>query len=202
VIVYIESNFIFELGLNREQREHCLALLDWCEAGYIDLRLAAFAIPEARRALRKREADRLDTVRMLKFQSGDSKRHSTEDVATIESAREALQSWTDREAEQINDVMRRLLYGRVTFISLDRAALHNDEIFRAVKVLPGDGDLLIFACVMTDLVLRRSTGDTATSLFVTGGTDFLNAKIHFKPYSCDLLTSYSAAVGRLKAQLE
>ena len=36
---------------------------------------------------------------------------------------------------------------------------------------------------------------------VRGDADFANARTYLQPYSCDLLTSYSAAVGRLKAQL-
>lgn len=68
------------------------------------------------------------------------------------------------------------------------------------KVLTGDGDLLNFASIIRDLDLRKSGGDAAPSVFITGDTDYANVRPFLQPYSCDLLTSYSAAVARLKGQ--
>lgn len=167
MIVYIETNFVFELGLGREEREYCNTLLQWSVDGRIDLRLPAYAVPEARRALRKREADRLAAVRALKTQRDDAKRHSAADAQTYDVAEQSLRTWTDREAEQVNALLLGL-YRWVKFIPLDRETLANDDAFRAVKVLRGDGDLLIFASIMSDLVLRKNTGDTTASIFVTG----------------------------------
>ena len=60
--------------------------------------------------------------------------------------------------------------------------------------------VLIFAPIMSDLVLRKNAGDMSASVFITGDADFANVRHWLQPYSCDLLTSYSAAVARLKGQ--
>ena len=197
MIVYIESNFVFELGLGRQEQHHCATLLEWSAARRIELRLPAFAIPESRQALRRRAADRLLAIRALKTQNEDARRHSSADIETYDSAERSLRAWTEREAAGITAMLVRL-YRQVTFISLDLDTLTTAELFRAVKVLNGDGDLLMFASVVHDLEQRKRRGDTAPSLFVTGDTDFERAKPYLRPYSCDLLTSYSAAVARLK----
>jgi hypothetical protein len=198
VIVYIESNFLFELGLARDGRDACETLLQWCEAGRIQLRLPAFAIPEVRGALRKREAGRLEAMRLLNAQRDDARRHSAADAPTFEAAQLALQMWTDREAEQIDQVMGRLLHGPAEFVELDHDALANDDLLRTVKALSGDGDLLIFACILRDLVRRRNAGDPSPSMFVTADADYRSVREWLRPYSCDLITSYSTAVARLK----
>ncbi len=200
MIVYVETNFIFELGFGRQEAEHCRLLLEWCKTGRIEVRLPAYALAESRRALRKRDASRLDAFRVLKTQSDDAKRHSAADAPILDLAQQTLRLWTDREAVQLNDLIRLLLYGPVKLLPLDSESLGNDEVFRAVKVLSGDGDLLIFASIMRDLVLRQSAGDVRPSCFVTMDAEFRSAKTFLKPYSCDLLTSYSAAVARLKGQ--
>lgn len=198
MIVYVETNFIFELGLGREQREHCRSLPELCEQGKGELRLPAYAIAETRGGLHKREKERLEAGLVLKAQRDDAKRHSAEDVPALESAQQSLRLWTAREAEQLDGLLRRLLYGQVKFVSLDHEGLQIEETLRPVKVLSGYGDLLILACILRDLVRRRNAGDTSPSFFVTSDADFRGAASFFRPYSCDLLTSYSAAVARLK----
>ena len=197
MIVYVETNFVCELGLARQEQRYCADLLRWCEEGRIDLRLPAFSIPEVRRAVRKRDEARLIAITALKKQRDDAKRHPAANSDTYALAEAALRAATEREAEQINSLIVGL-YRQVKILPLDAEALSNVEVFRAVNLLRGDGDVFIFASVMRDLTLRRSTGDTAPSLFITGDTDFRNTTHFLSVFSCDLLTSYSAAVARLK----
>lgn len=100
----------------------------------------------------------------------------------------------------MDDVAQELFHV-AKFVPLDFEALEHAYRLRELKALTGDADLFILASIIRDLDVRKSQGDTAPSLFVTGDADFANAKTYLQPYSCDLLTSYSAAVGRLKAQL-
>lgn len=200
MIVYVESNFVFELGLGRGERAYCSQLMEWCETERIELRLPACAIPEIRGALRKRNADRLTAIGKLKGQREDATRYSVSDAHTYRLAEEALRAATEREAQQINSLIAGL-YRLVKVVALDHEALWNAETFRAVKVLRGDGDIFVFASILRDLDLRRKTGDMAPSMFVTGDADFRNTTSFLTPYSCDLLTSYSAAVARLKVHI-
>ena len=199
MIVYVETNYLFELGLGRAQQESCRVLVNWCRAGRIGLRLPAFAIPEMHSAVRRRDGDRLDVIRGLKSQQGDARRHSA-DPSTYAIAEEGLRAWTLREGDQLK-ALALDLFRVATFLPLDFEALEITYRLRSLKVLTGDADLFILASIIRDLDVRKSQGDTSPSLFVTGDADFANAKTYLQPYSCDLLTSYSAAVGRLKAEL-
>lgn len=202
MIVYLESNFVFELGLGRGEHGYCSELLRWCETGRIELRLPACVIPEVRGALRKRNADRFNAIRALNAQREDANRHSVSasDAQTYRLAEEALRAAGDREAEQINSLIAGL-YRVVKIVALDDDVLRNVELYRAVKVLHGEGDVVVFASIMRDLESRKRLGDTAPSMFITFDSDFRNTAFYLRPYSCDLLTSYSAAVARLKGQI-
>jgi hypothetical protein len=199
VIVYLETNYLFELGLGRAQHESCRALLDWCMERRIDLRLPTFALPETHGALRRREAARADVIRGLKGQQADARRHSA-DPAAYQIAEDGLQIWTLREGEQMDMLTQKLLRA-ARFIPLDFEALEHAYRLRRLKALSGDADLFILASIIRDLELRRDSGDIAPSLFVTGDADFTKAKSHLRPFSCDLLTSYAGAVARLKGHL-
>lgn len=151
-------------------------------------------------AVRRRDSGRLDVIRGLKSQQGDARRHSA-DPSTYAIAEQGLRAWTIREGTQLNSLAEEL-FRVARFLPLDFKALDNAYFLRSLKVLTGDADLFILASIIRDLDLRKANGDTSPSLFITGDADFTNAKTWLNPYSCDLLTSYSAAVGRLKAQLE
>lgn len=196
MIVYLETNFLFELGMGRAQQDSCRTLVEWCRAARIEIRIPAFAIPEARGALRRREGARLDVIRGLKTQENDARRHSA-DPAAYELAQSGLREWTRHEGKQV-EALTQELFALAKFVSLDFEALEHASRLREAKVVSGEADLFIVASIIRDLEVRASSNDRARSLFVTGDTDFAKAKRHLRPYSCDLLTSYSAAVARLK----
>jgi len=202
VIVYVETNFLFELATARDKNESCATLLEWCRQRRIALRVPTYALPETRAAMRRRAAVQTGVARDLEDQYRDVDRLRTPEIADLylESAKE-LERTPRNERTRLSLVIEEL-FRSATFIALDHEVVKLSEHFRTSKVLSGDGDLLIFASIIRDLELRKSNGDTSPSLLVTGDADFGNGRKWLKPYSCDLLTSYSAAVGRLKAQLE
>lgn len=199
MIVYVETNFLFEFGLGRAQQESCRVLVAWCQTGRIELRLPTFAVPETLAALRRRERDRRDVIRGLKLQQSDARRHSA-DPSTYATAEEGLQAWTRREGVEV-DRLTRELFRLAKFLPLDFDALGTSYLLRDLKVISGDADLFILGSIVQDLDRRKAAGDTAPSLFISGDADFADARHWLQPYSCDLLTSYSAAVARLKGQL-
>lgn len=199
MIVYIESNFIFELGLGRAARDSCARLCGLAREGRIQLTLPACALPEVRTALRKREASRLEALKALQAQRDDAQRHFAPEVEIYHRATEALRARTEHEAQAIDALLVELrLFVRI--IPLDHDTFGEVDLFRSMKVLKGDGDLLIFGSIINDLWNRNVQHDNARSLFVTDDGDFLSTKPYLARYSCDLLTSYTAAVARLKGQ--
>ena len=171
-------------------------LVQWCEAGEVDLRLPAFAFPEMRAALRRREDERRDVIRSLKRQQSDARRHSA-DPSPYAVAESELQTWTEREGAQL-ELVTQTLRRIATFLPLDADTLDTVYILRYHRVIPGDADLFILGSVIEDLSRRELQGDKSRSMFISGDRDFLAAGDWLTMYSCELLTSYSAAVARLK----
>jgi hypothetical protein len=200
VIVYVETNFVFELATGRDKNDSCALLLEWCRQQRIALRIPAYALPETRTALRRRASIQDGVARDLEYQYRDLDRMRSPDVADLyrTSAKE-LKSTASNERNRLEAVSKELLR-TAELVPLDREIIRLSERFRALEVLTGDADLLIFASVMRDLEQRKTAGDTSPSLFITGDADFGNVRKWLKPYTCDLLTSYSAAVARLKGQ--
>ena len=196
MIVYVETNFLFEHGLGRAQQESCRTLLQWCQQRHVDLRIPAFSIPEVHSALRRRERARFDVVRGLKSQQSDARRHSA-DPSPYAVAEDGLHAWTKREGSRMAALMLEMDLA-ATFLPLDFNALQTAIHLHEVKAVGGDADRFILATIICDLDNRKRARDTAPSLFITGDTDFSKATSYLTPYSCSLVTSYSAAVARLK----
>jgi hypothetical protein len=201
VIVYLETNFLFELATGRDTNDSCVSLLQWCREEQIALRIPAHALLETRTALRRRAAIQTGVARDLQDQHRDVDRARTRDLADLYlTAAQHLKNSADVERQYLMSLSEELLH-LATILPTDREVLLHSERFRIAKVLTGDGDLLNFASIIRDLDLRKSGGDVAQSMFITGDADFANVRQWLQPYSCDLLTSYSAAVARLKGQL-
>ena len=88
-------------------------------------------------------------------------------------------------------------------ISFDLRAALDVNVFRELHVVKGEADLIIFSCIAADLERRFAASDVAPSIFVTRNSrDFgRDAKGFLREYSCDVFTSYDAAVGRLRTIL-
>lgn len=86
-----------------------------------------------------------------------------------------------------------------SFIPLDHEVVRLAEVLSESRVLSGEGDLWIFASVVRDLRERDRASAGESSLLATRDTDFgPNVSEWLHPFSCDLINSYDAAVGRLK----
>jgi hypothetical protein len=204
VIVYAETNLILELTLGREQCDSCRQLLEWAKKQQIALRLPAYAFYEARQALRRKQQMRRTLTNDLAAEVTElgRMRPFANVVDPLVSAGAVLTNVTATESALLDDVAGEL-DACTSDIPFDRRASWDLEIFRMVRLLKGDGDLIILSCVMSDLEKRANSGDDARSIFVTRNSrDFRD---ELRPYlrarSCDLLTSYDAAVSRLRTLL-
>ncbi len=70
MIVYIESNFVLELALEREQHAACRSILARSETGAIKLVIPAFSIAEPYQTLFRRFSDRKELYRRLMGELG------------------------------------------------------------------------------------------------------------------------------------
>lgn len=204
MIIYLETNFLLELALRREQSGSCRQLLDWCADQKHSLYLPVYALAEARSAFRRRERTRFGLVDDLKAQARDLARlRGSSDLAhSCEDTGSALGASIDHERASLNTLVEELLLS-ASFIALDHAVVERAEDLRRQSLIAGDGDLLVFASVVRNLEDRQRAGTMAESIFITRDADFGgDAAKWLRPFSCELLNSYDAAVARLKESLE
>lgn len=74
MIVYVESNFVFELALVREEYAHCRSLLDLAGVQKIILTLPAYSIGEPYEALIRRSKQRDDFRNRLEVELNELSR--------------------------------------------------------------------------------------------------------------------------------
>lgn len=187
MIVYVETNFLLELALGREQGRGCRQLLDWCRDQRLDLRLPAYALAEAQSAFVKLRADRLRAIETLKTQARDLARMTRgADLGKLcNDAGEALSASTEVDRASLNQLVREL-YSVASFIPLDKSAVELAEIVRSVGSVKGHGDLMVFGSILQDLSERSRAGTPTPALFVTRDTDFGgDAGKWLRPYSCE-----------------
>lgn len=206
VIVYAETNFVVELALGQEQCDSCRQIVEWAKELRIVLRIPVYALHEAQTALRRKVKDDagLPLVKSIEQQIREFRRMRpfSQRVEALEAALTALSDVNERKIALLEAVIDDLA-STVRYIPLIHDAIDLVRVFRGMKVLAGEGDLLIFASVMSELIERQRSGDNAPSLFLTRNTrDFTDhARDLLAQYSCDLFTSYDAAVGRLRSEL-
>lgn len=203
MIVYLETNFILELALGRAQANACRQLLNWSEAQHVHLCLPAFALTEARSALRRRERERLAVIEGLRKQVAEFGRlDGSADLAHACLVAAEVMGQSIKDDREALSLLFEKLFQSASFIPLDHIVVRLTDVFAKARVLTGDGDLLIFASVMQDLLDRQRMPIFGPSLFVTGDHDFgAPAAKWLLPFSCDLLNSYDDAVDRVKESL-
>lgn len=201
MIIYAETNFLVEWTCRQEQTESCGILLQWSAERRIDLRIPAEAFTEAYTALQKKVNERRDVKERLERQARDFRRVNElrEPAVLFEDASRALSLRSEQEDRRFTELAKHLRRD-ATIIPLDAAVLGLIEEFRSLGTVRGEGDLHIFASVMANLMSRNNAGDTAPSLFATRDRGFeVDAANFLRPFNCTLLTSYPAAVSRLRS---
>ena len=204
MIVYAETNFILELTLGQEQCTSCRQLVNWAQGRQLDLRLPAYAFYESRAAILLKQEVRSKLKDAIDTQVEELGRTVPfgEFMEAFAPARATLSNITITETALLEEIIGALA-ACSSDIPLDRTAALDVTVFRDLRLIKGDADLIIFSCIAADLEKRFAAGDVAPSIFVTRNSrDFgRDAKGFLRKYACDVFTSYDAAVGRLRALL-
>lgn len=111
MIVYVESNFVFELALVREEYSYCKSLLDFGAAQKIILTIPAYSIGEPYETLIRRSKQRKDLHDKLEVELNELTRSHPYQKAAQELMRSAtilLKSNEEEErrlGEALNDIL-------------------------------------------------------------------------------------------------
>ncbi|MBI2394373.1 MAG: hypothetical protein HYV09_32685 [Deltaproteobacteria bacterium] len=192
--VYVESNFLLELALEQEDREHCSVILEHARTGRVRLLVPAYALLEPYETLtrRVREWERLG--REVQAEFGQLRRN-----AQLAADVDALKELTVRAvklARDSHEAARSLLLSAATVLPISAETLQKAEALRVSlgMELP---DAVMLASVLLDL--DRAGGD---SLFVNKNTkDFADPSVQteLRQRRCRYIGSFGAAVAAIRA---
>ena len=190
--LYAETNLLLTLVRDQEQAERCERILKLAEGNRLDLRIPAFSVAEACRALYAQHVRRDAFAATLHRESAEldrSRRHR--ETLADPLRKNALNLWRSLPDEW--DSLRRLrerLVGCVTFLPTDDAVVRRTlAVEQATELDPSDATVL--AAVLVDFD-RTSPADAR---FVTANTrDFFGPDRSPRPEIEPLLTA--AGCGR------
>lgn len=194
--VYVESNFLLELALEQEDREHCSTILEYARAERIRLVVPAYALLEPYETLtrRVREWERLG--REVQSEFGQLRRNPQ-----LASDVDALRELTVRAVKLARDgheAARTALRSAATVLPISAETLQRAESFRVTlgMELP---DAVMLASVLIDL-----DGTSGESLFVNKNTkDFADPSVQaeLRQRRCRYIGNFGGAAAAIGATI-
>jgi hypothetical protein len=156
MIVYVESNFVLEIALQREEYSSAEAILSLAENNKIELRFPGFILSETFGALRYRRGKRLNLYRSLQTTLKDIKRSASlrEAALSMESLIGILENALETDFDVLHSTLSRMLSkGKAVIIDqnvfqdaltrknrLDLSLSTIKQLFREWGILLGGGE--------------------------------------------------------------
>ena len=202
MIVYVESNFVLELGLRQEEHEACNQILRYAEADTTDLVVPAYSLAEPYETWHRRASDREEARDRLDSQLTQlSRSESYADVIEGSTHITALLTRSiDEDKKRIDDVCRRLLTSG-TVAPLDAAVVRRALELQATRDLAPQ-DAVVYASILFHL---EESAPDGRKMFVTrDADDFLTPEIRhdLAEFDAHLILSFTDAMGYLEANLK
>lgn len=201
MIVYAESNFLLELAFLQEEHGPCRSLMDYAEAGRINLVVPAYCLGECLERLERRKRQRTSIQSSLQNEIRELGRSArTEGLSEqLRAVTEALVRGASSDWARYDDVIGRLLRcGEL--IPLDAAILARCVGLRGALGLSPQ-DAVVMASVLADLEKRRPTA----SVFANKNRkDFENPDIQriLSSLGCELKTRFRGGLAYLESALK
>lgn len=200
MIVYVETNFIFEIALQQREQAHCWQLLEFADRGDIELAIPAYSITEPYEKLIRKERERKDLSARLRTELGELGRSAAYGKAPRRYADVAqlLIASSQEEHQRLAEIQKRLLE-LATVIGTNREVLKTALVAQREMGI-GPQDSIVYASVQQHLSAHRSA-----SCFINKNTkDFSELRIQasFKAYNCPIIPSFENGLGHIAAYLQ
>lgn len=200
MIVYAETNFVFELALLREEAEHAERILRLSEEGRLQLILPAFSLAEPYESLvrRAKQRTRIHDELAAEIRELARSRPYAGLIATSRIVADILTESTQEEPNRLAAVLRRLIQHSNVIPLTGEVAVAGLAFQQSLGLSPQDA--LVFASV--DAHLAGAPG--VAKVFVNQNRrDFLNPRIigRLAAADCRLMTSFAAARGYVESAL-
>jgi len=196
MIVYVESNFIFELAYLREEHENCDKILDLSASGDIRLVLPAFSVGEVYEAQTRRAKRRAELHDKLNKEIGELARSKPyrDSRDQFKEVTKALIVSGEEETQRLDAAVNRVL-AVADIIPIERDTIASAFKLRLTRRLRTQ-DAIVLSSVLTHLAAAGS----GTKCFITRNSkDFANPDIvaDLSLYNCELCTSFGEGYGSI-----
>ncbi len=199
MIVYVETNFIFELAFQQEERSCCIDLLNRAEQKHIELVLPAYSVGEPYEKLIRRRRER----KKLSIRLGDELKELGRSASHAEDAERyaELTSWlidsNEQESQRLNETLNKIL-SIATIIPTDHHILRTSlEAQRILGLEPQDS--IVYASVIS-----FASGQDSPQCFINKNTkDFRDPYVtaEFAKFRCRIIPTFSHGIRLVDAFL-
>ncbi|HEX8691268.1 MAG TPA: hypothetical protein VF746_02410 [Longimicrobium sp.] len=199
MIVYVESNFVLERALVRDEHEACDRLLDLARAGRVRLLLPAFSVGEPYESWVRRSRRRLEVSSQLADELEELSRSKPyeKSVQEMQTVATLLTLSRDEEKARLDEAIKTTL-DVAELIPIDAEVARS-----AVSVQHETGlspqDAIVYASVLRHL----AAAETGDKCFLTKNTrDFYKPRIRgqLAGHGCRLLTRFSDGLGFIESR--
>ena len=151
MVVYVETNFILEMGYRQAEDEYCERIVEHAENGRIALAIPSFSVGESYETSYRRKKERESFVSDLRRRRSQLSYSADHDVLAgrIQTVIDSLLDSIDRDNRRLSQVLSRLS-GLAEFISLDASSLALAQQYQDdIQMAPQDS--LVLGSVVSHL---------------------------------------------------
>ena len=200
MVVYVETNFILEVGYRQTENEFCERIVELAENGMITLAIPSFSVGESYETSYRREKERKSFVRDLRRRRSQLSYSSDRDILAhhIQTLIDSLSESIDRDNLRLREILSRL-DGAAEFISLDTSSLTLAwEYQRTIELEPPD------SLVLGSVVSHLSETNLDECCFLNKNVkdfDAPSVRNELRPYDCRLIGSFEQGLNYISATL-
>lgn len=196
---YVESNFVLELALEREEAESCRNILNLCESGRLDVVIPTVALAEPFYALVGRAKTRTRVAEDLRLQLREVARGpmTAGETQALAGAAAILIRSLDKERSGLRTALYRIA-ACAGIIPLNR-----ETIRRAVALEQRPGLPAPDALVLASVALHLEESPAASVFLNRDRKDYLDPDIEaiLSSHGCRLIPSFQQGLGYIQQQL-
>ena len=200
MVVYVETNFILEMGYRQAENEFCEAIIQLAENGLITLAIPSCSIGESYETSYRRKKERESFAEYLDGRRSQLSYSADRDLLArrIQTLIEALLESIDRDNHRLNQVLSRLT-GVAEFISLSASSLTlAQEYQRTIEMDPPD------SLVLGSIVSHLSEANPDVCCFLNKNVkdfDTPSVRDELQPYNCPLIGSFEQGLNYIYSTL-
>ncbi len=200
MVVYVETNFILEMGYRQAENGFCERIVELAENGRITLTIPSFSIGESYETSYRRKKEREEFVRDLRTREAQLNYSTESDVLAnyINSMIGVLTQSIEHDSDRLSRVLFRLA-GVAEFISLGPSSLTlAQEYQRSIRMAPPDS--LVLGSVIAHL---SETNPDECCFLNKNAKDFdaPSVRSELRAHDCRLIANFEQGLNYISSAL-